>query len=357
MSCLSQYGDSCVLWTGKSIPELGITKGMTYDEVIKNIVEYIIANIGYVDEDTNVKDAIKYLRSGSINSDSISVPSDGTPYVNFVSSVDALELSHVPLRYVLSTAEKGTNLDIDLTYGFAELPKGYSVINSSVLVTGKRVRGSSVLLDSREPVRRVNINNDRFPITLSTDSVIGTPNGEVRLERTIYIDSPKGGEYITYHNVKDTSGSFSPKNLSELLEGIAAQASLNRSRIDNLNSLNLDSASDLGFVSNDMNSVISQLSNQVFDVRERVKGIEDVEPKQNLDKSFEEISKLRSENKELKNELSTLRNEVKSIRTAFLQQNQNIDIDFELDGDPIPPKSIKNVVTTPDDDCYGPDCD
>lgn len=127
-------------------------------------------------------------------------------------------------EYTLTTSQTGSIFGWNLSDVVKGLPTGYSASTTRVKLSGSTVNGKNVIADSRKQSGGVNINTDRYPVTVDVLVRVTSPCGDIDMESTLILSSPaKTGKYSAVLSVKDLNPATGEVVLTEQLDGLEAQ--------------------------------------------------------------------------------------------------------------------------------------
>ncbi len=279
-ACLSITPDTCVIWTGGDIDLLGIKNGDYYnDAIIAFVNKFLELSNGIIDVSginipgaKSAGDRLPLLEAvqrisdklGNLSSSDITLSGDFSALSSDSLSNDAGQLINRFATYFIESADNGSLIGFDLQPALADLPQGYNVSKTNVVVYGSKKYGSNVIVDSTLPTFSAKVQNDRFPLSAEVTIRVTTPSGTVDLVKNISIDSSKVVQNTFKLDLKDrsktTDGSMT---LNQLVEIVSSQTRQNTSNLDQLRNLNIASSSNIKFPSTDAAAVISVLMNKV----------------------------------------------------------------------------------------------
>lgn len=285
-ACLSKTSDACVLWSGISIPALGIKKGDYYnDAIVAFASKFVELSEGLIDVSStndgtcdNCSDKLPLFQAvqrmsnklANLKSSDIRVDSNFTGLADNGLSADAGKLLNRSATYSVASLSTGSSVSFDLTNAISNLPLDYQLAKTNVTLTGKRKFGSSVIVDSSLPTFAANVSNDRYPLNAEVTVRINTPNGTVDLVDNILIDSPRDYSGTFILSVKDRSKTAGETiSLNEMVDIMSSQLRQNKSELDQLNNLAIQGYSNVPLpstkASNVISTVVSKLSKVIDD--------------------------------------------------------------------------------------------
>ncbi len=323
---LNNTPDKTIYWTGESVPELGIFRGMLYNDVISNLIKSYLElknatiNIGALSgkPEVNVSrdEAISAMSQKMLNLSTSDIKHDGIPFTYNRLSVDASKFLGSKFSYSVETDSNGSKLGINLKEGLTG-----DVLSSRVIVSGKSTNGKNVVMDSSEKVTSVSIKNEMYPINIDILSRVQTKGGIVDLTKQIVLRNPsESGSFESLYDVKDRSFSspFSG-NLSDLLGGMEAT----QDRLEQYHDV-LKNTSE-----GDIVNRVSSNEHKIASIDEMVKSNETVEislagssgtvttktvtPQKAINSLTETVNKLLGDSTQLKSDIAGVQNKVGNI--------------------------------------------
>lgn len=209
---LTKNPDHTLYWSGDSIPELGIEKGMSLDVAIskfaKAFVEYKNVKVEtkpvkgctdcqtFVDRDNaifSILNKIENLSTSDIKHAGV------TQNPNRLSGTAAKYVGET-FAYSITAGTDGSKLSVNLS-GLSD--QQYS---TRVVVSGKSTNGKNIIMDTPEKVSAVTVENSMYPINLDVVVRMDTPGGIVDLTKTLTLYNPaETGDFKAAYDVKDRS--------------------------------------------------------------------------------------------------------------------------------------------------------
>lgn len=284
-NCLEEYPEMCVLYTGPDYDFLNIKNGNYYNKVIiqlLNKLEEIYVNPADLKtlsskEDLNLNESLQAIidKILILNSGDISYNGDFYCIGNDSISSSSILLLGNKLKYSISVANEGSSISYDLIDLESSLPKNFRLSRVSAVISGKPSKGKSILADSSRTSMGIKVSNDRFPVNIDIDARVLTPTGEVRLSGSVSIPTPKAGEFVSELSVRDFgTSSLKSYSLTTFNESVAMQVCNNKTRLDQLENINIASCEYINYGSKDLKSVISSQHAAICDLYQIIKNLE-----------------------------------------------------------------------------------
>lgn len=317
VNCLNQEGFSqCIIYTGDSIPFLGVEKGDDLDTVISKVSSFLEGL------DDSFKTATK---NTSLTSDDIK-PNIPSSSISGASSRCALEIVEKTFNYSVTPTQSGTNFTYDLSNIINNLPDKFEHVNTKVTASGSpSSSGSTLISDTSGVSGGFPVSISSYPITVDINSRIKTECGDIDLKSTLTVTNTTGN-FQKNISVKDL-GNIDTQNasLSDYLSQI--QGSLNnlKGEVDNIKSIKTQGST----TSSDIVSVIQNQDAKIADVSSKVSNPSNLSVKYrnlnsvSVDASISNaltdlnanLQSLKSEVKDLKAENNSLKSKVSALQS------------------------------------------
>lgn len=284
-NCIEVYSDKCVQYNGQDIPFLNIKSGEFYDSIVLKLINKLQEELeSPVDlscisdkEDLSLSESLSLIVNKICMLTSEDITYNGDYYCigsDSISSGAVLMIGN-SFTYSISESEVGSNVSYDLSDIVRSVPDGFRVSRVNAVISGTPKSGRSIIADSNNTFMGINVSNDRFPVNLDLDVRVTTPNGDVKLSRSISIPTPKTGSYSAEMSVRDfgttrTEG-FTVSDFNEL---IALQVCDNKTRLDQLDNLDIQGCSYLSYGNNDIKSILATNSAVLCQLIDRVTALE-----------------------------------------------------------------------------------
>ncbi len=291
--CLESHADKCILYTGESSDKLGITKGMYYNGVTTQLIEEL-------EKICNERVELKCLYSNECNScePSVTIPVGVQILIDKICALSATDIKYEGDKYCIGKdsisggaisllgrgfnyevqpTDRGTSISYNLDDVTKSLPANYQVGRISTVVSGKPLRGKSIIVDSNKSTLGATVSNDRFPLNIDIDMRVATPTGDVKMVKSLHIASPLAGTYSAQMNVQDFGAGVSEEySLEGFLEAMAAQICANKSELDSLKNIDLVGCEDITYTSTDIRDIIAQHGSVLCQILKRLDDLETV---------------------------------------------------------------------------------
>lgn len=289
--CLDPKGDNCLIWTGKSIPEIGIENGKYYDTEIIKLADYVVEFIeqdieleclydgscGTCDRVVKIPQSIKVIIDKICSLTSEDIKYTGPTYcLGSTMSGTALKMAGKKVDYSVNTNVGNSSVSYNLSDVSNNLPDDYELAGLSVVASGKKMRGKSVIKHSKDAVLSVPVENDRFPVNLDINQYVNTPSGQILLTKNISIPSPKAGDYSDTLEVKDyTDTTVNDMTQDDFNDSIASELCNTKQYLDSLREFTIASSTCFNIGGTGVKSVIGALAAAVEGLCQKIDSLEE----------------------------------------------------------------------------------
>lgn len=332
--------DKCLVYTGPDCERFGVVSGESYSKAFVSLLKELEK---YVDEDISlsclydntcgsceaivkVPEAVQKLVDKICSLSSKDISYQGERYCIGDTSISkgALNMLGQSINYTVKPVANGSLLSYDLSGVVNNLPQGYTVSRTSVVVSGKEKGGKTIISDSSENVTGFTVGNDRFPIYVDADLRVNTPSGDVKLLSSMSVGSPVSGTYASNLSVKDFGSNSVEHTLESFLEGLAAQTCANKQKletsltVDLPGCLDIPPGSNMATILSAQNAAICSLLGCIEDLKniDYTVSSEGCEPKTVSGTPAEAIKSLSDTNINLSAEIQELRTQLSNIETT-----------------------------------------
>lgn len=284
-NCIETFSDKCVKYTGEDYAFLNIVNGEYYDSIVVKLLDKLKSSLNNpVDlscitdkSDLDLEESLLVIVDKICALTSSDITYDGERYCigsDTISSGAVLMLGN-KFKYSVSQSDSGSNISYDLSDIERSVPKDFRVSKVSAVISGTPKNGRSIIADSSKSFMGVNVSNDRFPVNLDLDVRVSTPNGDVKLTRTVSIGSPKTGEFTGEMVVRDFgSTKTSGYTIKDFNQAVALQVCDNKTRLDQLQDIGVSGCTGLEYSNTDLKSIISTQGAAICQLLERVSVLE-----------------------------------------------------------------------------------
>lgn len=286
-----EYSDKAVVYTGKDFPKFNIKSGQRYDKLIVELLNQLTAiceqnvdiNCLYVGDcsskNVTIPEAVKLIINKLCTLTTKDIKYEGEKYCinNDTISKGGVHLLGRNFNYSVQSVTIGTSIGWDVSDLVNSFPTNYRLAKVNIVVSGKPKAGKTIIIDSNKSTMSVNVDNDRFPLTLDVDLRIATPTGDVKLVKTISIPTPMTGNFNAPLNVKDYGSENEVSSSAEsFMEAIARQVCAISTYINNLRGINMNGCVGNNMTDADIIDIIFQYNSIFCDYNNRLSNLETV---------------------------------------------------------------------------------
>lgn len=292
--CFPQVSDRCVLWTGPDIECVGIKNGESYSYNIvvmaEKLCEYINQKVDLqclykndcnsCEATVKIPEAVQTLINKICNLTSDDIIHNGTLYClseNLSSKSSLMDGRTFNMSVAPSTGNK-TTVFYDLTPALVDLPEGISFSSVSASLNGKPLNGRTKIVDSKKESASFSIDYDRYPLDLTLKANFHTEEGDIILEKQVYIPDSvsldKNFQLDTRSFISSSSSSITQKEINSAL---ASNLCSLKTKVSSLETIDMGGCEEIKYNSNKTKSVIAQNSSVLCNHEKRLKDIEEVE--------------------------------------------------------------------------------
>ena len=286
-----EYSDKKWFYTGKDFPKFNIKSGQRYDKLIVELLNQLTAiceqnvdiNCLYVGDcsskNVTIPEAVKLIINKLCTLTTKDIKYEGEKYCinNDTISKGGVHLLGRNFNYSVQSVTIGTSIGWDVSDLVNSFPTNYRLAKVNIVVSGKPKAGKTIIIDSNKSTMSVNVDNDRFPLTLDVDLRIATPTGDVKLVKTISIPTPMTGNFNAPLNVKDYGSENEVSTSAEsFMEAIARQVCAISTYINNLRGINMNGCVGNNMTDADIIDIIFQYNSIFCDYNNRLSNLETV---------------------------------------------------------------------------------
>lgn len=290
-NCLQETPGGCLPYTSnQSMPFIGIKSAFDEDSDIQdNLIK-----IGKAFEEfiNNNKVDLKCFGEGvdqsyvavkalvawacSLNTDDIGT--NANMYcLNDGISVSAAKITEKSFSWSTQGLSDGVNYNYNLSGIIDNLPSTFTVNKVSVMANGQRGASSKTLLaSSKESIGGFKLRPDNYPVNVTTEISIGTPDGEVMLEKNISLTGNYTSEpYVSKMNIKDLSSNnnFSVQSQTQFNEILASAYCHIKELYDSLRNIEIADCEYVKYADGHINTIIQTQSGKICEALDRLKHI------------------------------------------------------------------------------------
>lgn len=289
--CLQEIPGGCLPYTSsEDIPCVGIESAALEDSDIQdNLIKigkafcsFIQANNvdlgmfgeGYAQSYEAVKALISWAEQ--LNSDDIGTGANLYCLGDGI-SVSAGKIKDKSFSWSTQSLSDGVNFIYNFSEVLENIPADFTVNKISVTANGQRVGSSRTLLaSSSEPVGGFKLQPDNYPVNVSAEIRLGTPDGEVMLQRKLSLTGNYTSENFRSNlEVKDISNNKNYDNVSQTLfnEIMASSYCHIKQLYDSLRNIDVNDCEYIQYADGHINTVIQSHSAKLCEALDRIKNI------------------------------------------------------------------------------------
>ena len=278
--CLNATKDDCLEWTGSSYPYFNIEQGKYYDtEIVKalnKIEEFQEQKIdvsclndgkcGNCEPLERIPESIikiyKYLCA--FTDENVGIEADLGCLEDGKAGEDVSFLTKVPFNYGINNE----GVTYDITKLVDSLPKNYSLQSVDSIVYGTSKRGNSIIGRTSECISGVQVASDRYPIRMSINTTVNTPNGSIILTGVVSASCNKAYAGTDYFMIQDLRSNVkrdkTQKVVNELFAGEICKIRTTQQKYDHISVGRLQCTE---FTDGALLSLVLQLVHKVDDLQ------------------------------------------------------------------------------------------
>lgn len=280
-SCAENVADSCIVWTGASIPILKIEKGKAYSTNIVNLANELVkvveatANLkclfnGCGEVEVDIPTAVQILidKICEISTDDIINKSSMNCISGGASSAESTYFLGRNSLISTSPTATGGNFVYDATEVTSGLPDEYTISRVNVTVRGNQINGNSLVASSNSPQGIIAIPNQRYPALAEIGITANTPSGIVQLTQTIALVSSATQINSLYEfDIVDYGGAGTTAlNLTTAISNMAATICQTKTDVNTLKNIQISDTEFLKFPSKKRDAVVGVIVAELDEV-------------------------------------------------------------------------------------------
>jgi len=165
----------------------------------------------------------------------------------------------------------------DFSNALKDLPDGYRIGSTNVMVRGSNSNSGSVLFNSSTIASGIVIDTTKYPVYVDFDATTVTPTGgTIALKNTLFIPNPTDSNQYVELDVKDYSSAPKTNGLGKFVEAIAAQVCTNKTCLSGYKNFSLQGCENLSVKSGDIKKVLAGLAGDVSSICEDLDDINNI---------------------------------------------------------------------------------
>lgn len=200
-----------IIYTGTDYPSLGIKNGMKLSKVSEIISKKLNSLDGVVGAVERIQDTVEDMYNYKGN----------TYNIDRGISLESARLTGAYITYKVDNTKARNTFEYDLRT--IDIPSDMTFYSSEVTLSGKSRRGNSIIFESNDRFRKVDVELDRYPLFIDVSVRIMTNEGEVRLVGTKQVTQSYTNKGVIYLDIEDRTGTTI--NREDFLERLAAKVS------------------------------------------------------------------------------------------------------------------------------------
>lgn len=189
-------------------------------------------------------------------------------------SVSAAKIKDKSFTWSTQALSDGVNYTYNLSNVIENLPSGFVVNSVSIKANGNRVGSSKTLLNSSsEAIGGFKLRPDNYPVNITTELNIGTPDGQITMEKKVALTGNFTSEpYRSNLSIKDFSNNanFSAVTQTEFNEAVASAYCHLKELYDNLRNVEVADCEYMQFADGHISTVIATLAGKLCEALDRI---------------------------------------------------------------------------------------
>lgn len=292
--CLQEIPGGCIPYTGESIPCLEIPNAIAEDselqgnfvKLAKKYCQFLqdnLVNLGFLKGENEeaiqqsyvaVKKLIEW--ADALTTDDIGTPANLYCLADGI-SVSAGKITNRTLSWSTQPLSDGVNYTYNISEMLEALPSTFVLNGISVKANGNRNGSSRTLLaSSTEPTGGFNLQPDNYPVNISTEIKLGTPDGELLLEKRISLTGDFApNSYRSSFDITDLSNNknFEVTSQTHFNEIMASAYCHIKQLYESLKNIEISDCEFIQYADGHINTVIQTHSSNLCDVLKRLSKI------------------------------------------------------------------------------------
>lgn len=289
--CLQEIPGGCLPYTADvSMDCVGIKSALIedsdiQDNLIKIGLEYCdfyeknkVDLLCFGQETVQSYDAVKKLLlwACELNTDDISTSANMYCLSDGI-SVSAARIKNKSFSWSTQGLSDGVNYNYNLSETLDNLPQDFILNSVSVKANGQRGGSSKTLLaSSKEAIGGFKLKPDNYPVNITTVLSLGTPDGEVTLEKKVSLTGNYTSEpYRSNLDIKDLSNNtnFEVTSQTQFNEIMSSAYCHIKELYDNLRNIEIADCEYVQYADGHINTVIQTHSGKICEALDRLKHI------------------------------------------------------------------------------------
>lgn len=293
--CFQETPGGCLPYTSNiDIPCVGIESALSADSDIQdNLIKIGKAYCEFIDKNTidlscfqgelstpiqQSYEGVKRLIDWACNltTDSIGTSANLYCLADGV-SVSAAKITSKTFTWSTQSLSDGINYTYNLLDVIEGLPSNFVVNGVSIKANGKKAGSSkTILAQTKESVGGFKLQPDNYPVNITTQVMVGTPDGEIVLEKRVSLTGNYTSEpYRSNLDIKDFSNnsSFEVTSQTQFNEIMASAYCHIKELYDNLKSMSVSDCEYIQYADGNINTIIQTHSAKICEALDRITNI------------------------------------------------------------------------------------
>lgn len=292
--CLQEIPGGCLPYTGPEIECIDVDSAETSNsDLQENFVKLGLAfcqfikdnevNLGFLasDNENPLQQSyvgVKRLIDWATNLDTDDIGTGANLYCLADGiSVSAGKIREKTLSWSTQSLSDGVNYTYNLSSVLESLPTDFTLNGVSVKANGNRAGSSRTLLaSSTEPVGGFTLQPDNYPVNVTTEVRVGTPDGELILEKKVALTGNFSSDsYRSNLEIRDLSNNknFEVTSQTHFNEIMASAYCHIKQLYESLKNLQISDCEFVQYADTHINTVIQTHSAKICDILSRLKNI------------------------------------------------------------------------------------
>lgn len=192
-------------------------------------------------------------------------------------SLSAAEIKNKSFTWSTQGLSDGVNFTYNLSETVDNLPTGFTLNSVSVKANGKKVGSSKTLLaSSTEAIGGFKLQPDNWPVNVSVEMKVGTPDGELMLDKKVSLTGNFTSDAFSSNlDIKDFSNNsnFAVQSQTHFNEILASAYCHIKQLYDNLRNIQIADCEYIQYPDSHINSIIQTHSGKICEALDRLTNI------------------------------------------------------------------------------------
>lgn len=286
--CLQETPGGCLPYTAtNSFPCVGIKSAMEEDSDIQdNLIKIAQTYCEFVESNqVDLKcfgngtaqsyDAVKAMIDFLCNLNTDNIGTSANMYcLSDGISVSAAKIQNKAFTWSTQSLSDGVNYTYNLSEIIDNLPTDFVVNSVSVKANGARNGSAKTLLAStKEPIGGFKLKPDNYPVNITTELSLGTPDGEVTLMKKVALTGNYTSEpYRSNLDIQDLSNNtnFTVTSQTQFNEIMSSAYCHIKELYDNLRNISIADCEYIQYADGHINTVVQTQSGKICEALDRL---------------------------------------------------------------------------------------